>query len=96
MQINILEQFRKVKIIGETALLCKKMINACGVNDTACMIHAVVMDTACTVLVVLLTPHAKYDTACTIGERFEWAWQPLKGISIKNIYVCGLSYPTTT
>jgi hypothetical protein len=44
---------------------------------------------------VSLTPHAKYDTACTIEERFEWPWQPLKGISIKNIYVPDLSYPTT-
>jgi hypothetical protein len=44
---------------------------------------------------VSLTPHAKYDTACTIGERFERPWQPLKGISIKNINVPELSYPTT-
>jgi hypothetical protein len=44
---------------------------------------------------VSLTPHAKYDTACTIDERFERPWQPLKGISIKNIYVSELSYPTT-
>jgi hypothetical protein len=35
------------------------------------------------------------DTACTIDERFERPWQPLKGISIKNIYVPELSYPTT-
>jgi hypothetical protein len=34
-----------------------------------------------------VTPHAKYDTACT-------TWQLLKGISIKNIYVPELSYPT--
>jgi hypothetical protein len=38
-----------------------------------------------------LTPHAKYDT---IDERFERPWQPLKGISIKNIYVPEFSYPT--
>jgi hypothetical protein len=44
---------------------------------------------------VSLTPHAKYDTACTIDERFERPWQPLKGISIKNIYVPEFSYPTT-
>jgi hypothetical protein len=43
---------------------------------------------------VSLTPHAKYDTACTIDERFERPWQPLKGIPIKNIYVPELSYPT--
>jgi hypothetical protein len=45
--------------------------------------------------VVPLTPHAKYDTACTIDERFEQPWQPLKGISIENIYVPELSYPNT-
>jgi hypothetical protein len=43
---------------------------------------------------VSLTPHAKYDTTCTIDERFERPWQPLKGISIKNIYVPELPYPT--
>jgi hypothetical protein len=42
---------------------------------------------------VSMTPHAKYDTACTIDEWFERPWQPLKGISIKNIYVPELSYP---
>jgi hypothetical protein len=44
---------------------------------------------------VSLIPHAKYDTACTIDERFEQPWQLLKGISIKNIYVPELSYPIT-
>jgi hypothetical protein len=57
---------------------------ACGVIDTACTVHA-----------MSLTPHAKYDTACTIDERFERPWQPLKGIFIKNIFVPELSYPTT-
>jgi hypothetical protein len=46
-----------------------------------------------------MTPHAflifLYGTACTIDQRFERPWQPLKGISIKNIYVPELSYPTT-
>jgi hypothetical protein len=42
---------------------------------------------------VSLTPHAKYSTACTIDELFERPWQPLKGISIKNIHVRKLSYP---
>jgi hypothetical protein len=32
--------------------------------------------------------------ACTIDERFKRPWQPLKGISIKKIYVPELSYPT--
>jgi hypothetical protein len=50
-----------------------------------------VIDIVCTVHVVSLTPHAKYDAACTIDERFEWPWHPLKGISIKNIYVPELS-----
>jgi hypothetical protein len=27
------------------------------------------------------------DTACTINGRVEQPWKPLKGISIKNIYV---------
>jgi hypothetical protein len=45
---------------------------------------------------VSLTMHAKYDTSCTIDQRFERPWQPLKGISIKNkIYIPELSYPTT-
>jgi hypothetical protein len=39
--------------------------------------------------------HAKYDTACTIDEQFERPCQPLKGISIQNIYVPELSSPTT-
>jgi hypothetical protein len=60
------------------------MHDACGVIDTACTVDA-----------VSLTPYAKYDTACTIDERFERPWQPLKGISIKNIYVPELPYPTT-
>jgi hypothetical protein len=34
-----------------------------------------------------MTPHAKYDTACTIDERFERPWQPLKGMSMR----CGVS-----
>jgi hypothetical protein len=59
------------------------MHDACGVIDIACMVHA-----------VPLTPHAKYDTACTINEQFERPWQPLKGIYIKNIYVPELSFPT--
>jgi hypothetical protein len=37
----------------------------------------------------------KIKNACTIDERFERPWQPLKGISIKNIYVPELSYPTS-
>jgi hypothetical protein len=43
---------------------------------------------------VSFTPHAKYNTACTIDERFERPWQPFKGITIKNIYVPELPYPT--
>jgi hypothetical protein len=56
------------------------MHDAIGVIDTAFILHAVSM-----------TPHAKYDTACTIDERF-----PLKGISIQNVYAHELAYPTTT
>jgi hypothetical protein len=61
-----------------------RMHGASSINDTACTMHAVSLKT-----------HAKYDTACTINEQFERPWQPLKGISIKNIYVPKLSYPTT-
>jgi hypothetical protein len=60
------------------------MHDACGIIDTECTGHAVSM-----------TPHAKYDTACAIDERFERPWQRLKGISIKNRYVPELSYTTT-
>jgi hypothetical protein len=87
---KIFEQFRNVKIVSKTAVVCKmrcqwhRMHDACGIIDTACTVHA-----------VSLTPHAKYDTACTIDERLERPWQPLKGISVKNIYVPELSYPTT-
>jgi hypothetical protein len=95
MHKKFFEQLRKVKIIGKTAMMYKKMKNACVVNDTACTCACGVIDTACTVHAVSLTPHAKYDTAYTIDERFERPWQPSKGISIKNIYVLELSYPTT-
>jgi hypothetical protein len=50
--------------------------------------HAGSLLTAFTVHAVSLTPHAKYDTTCTVDERFEWPWQPLKGIFIKNIRIC--------
>jgi hypothetical protein len=44
--------------------------------------------------VIDTAPHAKYDIACTIDERFERPWRPLKGISIKNKKnVPELSYP---
>jgi hypothetical protein len=39
---------------------------------------------------------AKYDTSWTLNERFVRPWQPLQGISINNIYIRKLSYPTTT
>jgi hypothetical protein len=71
------------------------MHRACSVIDTACTVHAVSMTPHAYVNAVLMTPHAKCDTACTINERFKRPWQPLKGITIKNIYVPRLSYPTT-
>jgi hypothetical protein len=43
-----------------------------------------------------MTQCAKFDTAGTIDERFVWPWQPLNEISMKNVYVRELSYPTTT
>jgi hypothetical protein len=76
--------FKKWKSYAKQQCYAKKIKRACGVNDTACTVHA-----------VSLTPHAKYDTACTIDERSERPWQPLKGISIKNTYAPELSYPTT-
>jgi hypothetical protein len=85
MHNKIFEQLRKVKIICKTAMFCKKIKNACSVIDTPCTVHE-----------VSSTPHPKYDTACTIDERFERPWQPLKGIYIKNIYIPELSYPNTT
>jgi hypothetical protein len=71
---KIFKQLLKVKIICKTAMVCKKIKYACGVNDN---------------------DNAKYDTACAINERFERPWQPFKGISIKNIYVPEMAYPTT-
>jgi hypothetical protein len=87
--------------VTDTSCTC-----ACGINDTACTVHAVTMTLharcmrchlnrmhgACGIIDTM-TPHAKYDTACTIDERFERPWQPLK--SIKKIYVPEFSYPTT-
>jgi hypothetical protein len=48
------------------------------VNQNECWI----IETACTIHVVSLTPLAKYDTTCTIGEQFLGPWQPFK----ENIY----------
>jgi hypothetical protein len=69
----------------------QKIKNACSVIDTACTVHSGSM-----------TPHARcmrdhwhrMHGAFTIDKQFVRPWQPLKGISIKNIYV--LSYSTTT
>jgi hypothetical protein len=35
---------------------------------------------------VSLTPHAKYDTTCTIDERFKQPWEALKGISKTYVF----------
>jgi hypothetical protein len=59
------------------------------VIDTACSYACGVIDTACPLHTVSFTPHVQ------INQRFERPWQPLKGISIKHIYVPELSYPTT-
>jgi hypothetical protein len=93
MQNEIFEQLRKVKIIGGTALLCKKgKMHAVSMTPHArCM--------RCMSLTLNALCMGVIDTACTIDERFELPWQPLKGISIKNTYVremFELSYPTTT
>jgi hypothetical protein len=60
--------------------------NTCGDNDIGCTMHA-----------VSLTPHAKYDTACTYnGRSIRAALAALKGHIYKKKYVRELSYPTTT
>jgi hypothetical protein len=46
-----------------------------------------VIDTEWTMHAVSLTRHVTYDTACTIDQRFERPWQPLKRISLKN-HIC--------
>jgi hypothetical protein len=46
----------------------KKIKNACGVNDKACMVHAVSLTPHAKYDTASLTQHAKYDTACTIDE----------------------------
>jgi hypothetical protein len=58
------------------------MHGACGTFDTACTVHA-----------VSLTPHAKYDR---MNDRrtIPTTLAALKGISIKNIYVPEMYYPT--
>jgi hypothetical protein len=35
---RVIDNACAVKVIGDMALLCKKMKNACGVIDTACKI----------------------------------------------------------
>jgi hypothetical protein len=51
-----------------------------------------VIDTACT---KKFSNNFKKWKSCAVDERFERLWQQLKGISIKNMYVPELSYPTT-
>jgi hypothetical protein len=50
----------------------QKKIKKQWVIETAWTVHAV---------------HAKYGTACTIFERFERPWQPLKGIYISKSFM---------
>jgi hypothetical protein len=38
-------------------------------------------------------PHGSYMFEAAIDERFERPWQPLKGLSINNIFVPVFSYP---
>jgi hypothetical protein len=78
------------------------MHGACGVIDTACTVHAVSM-TPNAIKNFRTTSKSKNQRqnidmmhdACGVIESLTWPWQPLKGISIKNIYVPELSYPTT-
>jgi hypothetical protein len=84
---------------------------ACRVRDTACttragpftasMLNFVkqnecrIIEIACTMHAVSLTPLAIYDTACTICEQFLGPWQPFK----ENIYqkhICTRLVPPST
>jgi hypothetical protein len=76
-----------------------RMHGACGIIDTACIIKfsnsLEKWQSYAKGLRWCYATKKKYDTACTSGEWLERPWHPLKGISIKNIYVPELSYPTT-
>jgi hypothetical protein len=78
-----------------------RMHDACGVIGTVCTVkfsnnferwksyskqNGDTMQKNSKMHAVSMTPHAKYDNACTIDERFERSCQPLKGISFKNKY----------
>jgi hypothetical protein len=56
-----------------------------------CTWHRGVIDAAVTCTAVSLTPLCKYDTAVTLDLIFERLWLPLKGITIKKIYIGKLS-----
>jgi hypothetical protein len=73
---------------------------ACRVSATACTMHASTFT---------LHAHCALHSACGVvytawkvlncmhnQRMLHEPWHPLKGISIKNIFVCKLSYPTTT
>jgi hypothetical protein len=52
----------------------QKMENACGVQ----LFHMNgAIDITCKVNEVSFTPNVKYDTACTVDERFVRPWQPV-------------------
>jgi hypothetical protein len=74
------------------------MHDAYGVIDIRCTMHALSL-TPDAQGITPYAKYAKYDTACTVHynrRTIRAAWQPLKGIAIKNIYVRELTYHTTT
>jgi hypothetical protein len=93
MQNAIFQQLQKVKKHRWQLCYAKKLkMHAVSMTPHArcmrwhwCQMNDAfgVIDTTWTVHAVSLTPHAKYDTVCTIAERFGRSWQTWKGISIK-------------
>jgi hypothetical protein len=89
------KKLRKLKIIRKTAMVCKKIKNACSVNDTASTVHVCLrchwhrMHGACGI----------NDIACKIWHRLHFrrtirnAVTVFKGNIYQNIYVPELSYP---
>jgi hypothetical protein len=71
MPQKIYEQLRKVKIICKTVMVCKKIKNACGVNDTVCTMYA-----------VSITPHAGFSQKLLQNEHFH---QNLKTIFVSTL-----------
>jgi hypothetical protein len=82
MRNKMFEQLRKVKIRFEIGFCIKQNnLNKCILNGVSLTPP---MNFACGVI----------DTACKIWHTMR-PWQPLKGMSIKNIFITEMTYPTT-